>query len=211
MVLGMGWRHVAGAALCVLLTTSCASSAWKKDPNVTSGRWTTTPDAGASGNMLPPRNELSYSEEAAATRPATSPTTRRAAAPRKRVRPELTGVVTIGSEGSRSGSPQSRAHLDFRCGTGRGRCTVVVQVQTPVGLDNEHLELRLEKLDKSGNPVGAGGTTRQSGVLQGEAVTYELSAPCGRVRLSATPREGARGREGIQSRWTVRVLRFRCD
>jgi hypothetical protein len=132
-----------------------------------------------------------------------------ARAPRKQVTPELTGVVTIGSEASKSGSPQSRAYLDFYSGSGKGTSEVVVEVQTPVSLDNERLELRFEKLGKSGNPVSAGGTTRQAGVMQGETVTYHLSAPAGRVRLSAIPKEAANGREGIQSRWSVRVIQFR--
>jgi hypothetical protein len=237
MLFGMDFRHLAGAALCALLTTSCASSAWKKDANVTQGRWETSPQGPVAADMVAPRNDLSFSEEEGAaqpttrpsisiratTRPTTGPTTRSAATTRpgaattrpartarRRVRPELTGAVTVGSEASKSGAPDSRAHLDFRCGTGRGRCTVIVEVQTPVSLDNEHLELRLEQLGKSGNPLSKGAMTRQAGVLQGETVTYELSAPCGRMRISAIPREGTRGREGFQSRWTVRVLRFRC-
>jgi hypothetical protein len=231
MRFGMDFRHVAGAALCALLTASCASNAWKKDSNVTQGRWETSPEASAAGDMVPPRNELSFSEEEGAaqpttqpsisirstTRPTTGPTTRPTAATtrptrtaRRRVRPELTGVVVVGSEASKSGAPGSTAHLDFRCGTGRGKCTVIVEVKTPVSLDNEHLELRLEKLGKSGKPLSSGAMSRQAGVLQGETVTYELSAPCGRMRLSAIPHEGSRGREGFQSRWSVRVLRFRC-
>jgi hypothetical protein len=211
MVFGMDVRHIAGAALCALLTASCSSSQWKKDPNVTAGRWATSPDAAAAANTVPPRNELLYSEQPAATQPLVSTTSTQARPPRKQVKAELTGAVTIGSEASKSGSPQSNAYLDFYCGSGKGTCKVVVQVETPVSLDNEHLDLRLQKLDKSGNPIASGGTTRQAGVMQGETVTYELSAPSGKVRLSATPREGARGREGFQSRWTVRVLQFRGD
>ena len=214
MIFGTDVRHIAGGVLCALLTASCASSAWKKDSNVTTGRWTTSPDAAVAGNTAPPRNELSYKESPVPTQPATTQpfvkmTSGQPRAPRKQVTPELTGVVTIGSEASKAGSPQSEAHIDFFSGSGKGTAEVVVEVQTPVSLDNEHLELRFEKLGKSGNPISAGGTTRQAGVMQGETVTYHLSAPAGRVRLSAVPKEGARGRDGFQSRWTVRVVQFR--
>ena len=155
----------------------------------------------------------------ASTRPSftltTRPTTRPVAAParpaRKRTKAELTGVVTIGSEGSKFGSPGSEAHLDWLCGNGKGTCTVVVEVETPVNLDNEHLDLKLEAIDSHGRAVKSSAMTRQTGMIQGEKMTYELSVkPCGKVRLTASAFEPAGGREGIQSRWTVRVLRFRC-
>lgn len=213
-------RHIGGALLCALLATSCASSKWKKDPNVTSGRWEVSPAAAANADTLPPRNELTFAEVAPTgaptTGPATRPGTTRPAATRparRRIRPELTGRVSVGSEASKSGAPGSRAHLDFWCGTGKkGTCTVIVQVETPVSLDNEHLELKLERINSAGNPVSSSRPmTRQAGVLQGQTVTYELTVkPCGKVRLSATAVEGARGREGVQSRWNVRILRFRC-
>jgi hypothetical protein len=121
-----------------------------------------------------------------------------------------TGAVIVGSEGARPGAVGSSAHIDFRCGKGKGgRCTVVIEVTTPALLDNEHLELKLEAL-KGSRPTSSR-VTRNAGMIQGETQEYELSVkPCGRVRLTATPVESPRGREGVQSRWGVRILRYRC-
>lgn len=215
MVIFTNIRHIGGALLCALLATSCASSAWKKDPNVVSGRWEISPAAAAAADTLPPRNELTFADVTPATSPATGPATRPATTRpvRRRIRPALTGMVTLGSEASKSGAAGSTAHLDFHCGTGKkGTCTVVVQVETPVSHDNEHLELKLERINSAGEPVGSSrAMTRQAGVLQGQTLTYELSVkPCGKVRLTAAAMESARGREGVQSRWNVRILRFRC-
>jgi hypothetical protein len=202
-------RAFLGAAVCALVATSCTSKPWRTDPNVTSGRWATSPDTGSNAEGLPPRNALSLTP--LATRPASSQPTSRPV--KQKVRPELTGAVTIGGEGARAGAPGSSAHLDFFCGGGKGTCTVVVEVNTEIGLDNEHLELKLEAIDSGGQPrAGSAPMTRTAGVIVGEATTYQLSVkPCGRVRVSATAVEAQEGKPGVQSRWTVRVLRFRCQ
>jgi hypothetical protein len=222
-------RRAGRGLLCVtvgLATASCASAPWKQDSNVTAGRWETSPDATAKGTMLPPRNELTYTPAPAPAHPTTQSivrttglsTTRpvRATAvtppPAPRPKAELAGLVTIGSEGSRFGSPNSSAHMDWWAGNGKGNVTVEVEVETAVSLDNEHLDLRLERLDSRGRPIASATMTRQAGMIAGEKMTYELSVkPGGKVRLTAAAVESPGGKEGIQSRWTVRVLRFRSN
>jgi hypothetical protein len=221
-------RRAGRGLLCVtvgLATASCASAPWKQDSNVTAGRWETSPQATAKGAMLPPRNELTFAEAPAPAptapsivRTTSSSTTRpvRATAvttpPAPRPKAELTGMVTIGSEGSKFGSPNSSAHMDWWAGNGKGNVTVEVEVQTPVNLDNEHLDLKLERLDSHGRPIASATMTRQAGMIAGDKMTYELSVkPGGKVRLTAAAVESPGGKEGIQSRWTVRVLRFRSN
>jgi hypothetical protein len=197
-----------------LLATSCASKPWRKDAPVTQGRWATSPDAGSTAEGMPPRNGLSLTPATPPPAPSASASSQPTSRPvKQKVRPELTGTVTIGGEGSRPGAPGSSAHLDFLCGGGKGTCTVVVEVNTEIGLDNEHLQLKLEAIDSDGQPrAGSTPMTRTAGVIVGEPTTNELSVkPCGRVRVSATAVEAQEGKPGVQSRWTVRVVRFRCQ
>jgi hypothetical protein len=209
-----------------VLAASCASHPWRQDSNVTAGRWETSPDAVASSDTIPPRNELIYT---AAPAPAPAPaapmivrktnlsTTKPVRATTVAPRPvpqkaELTGLVTIGSEGSKFGSPGSAAHMDWYAGNGKGTVTVVVEVETPVNLDNEHLDLRLERLDSRGRPIASSAMVRQTGMIAGEKMTYELTTkPGGKVRLTAAGVESNGGKPGFQSRWTVRVVRFRSN
>jgi hypothetical protein len=211
MIMSMSLRRGFGVVACAafaLLATGCASEPWQENNAVTSGAWQTTPAAGASRDVVTPRNEMKVP-------PGGRPTTRATAG--GAMRPAAgtpTGTVIVGSEASRAGAVGSVAHMDIQCGKGKGggRCTVVVEVSTPALLDNEHLQLKLEKIGASGNPVRSSTPmTRNAGTIQGETQEYELSVkPCGRVRLSAIPVEAPRGREGVQSRWHVRIIRYRC-
>jgi hypothetical protein len=196
----------AGVLLCAVLATSCASKPWRDDPAVTAGRWETSPDSTTSRTMVAPRNDLAYAPGTPTTQGSTTRPARRARGPAS-----LTGVVTVGSEGAKAGLPDSEAHLDFRCGTGKGTCTVEVQIETQVNLDNEHLDVRVQQINSAGRPINSSkAVTRQAGMIEGEPVTYALSVPCGRVRVSVRGVDSPGGKEGIQSRWTARILRFRC-